>query len=72
MTQPRAKQIAAYLKLTSAFYRVSGIDKSAGLVIMDARNDLAIEMDIDTLFAAVDIASAIDYSYNFELPRRAA
>lgn len=65
-------QIAAYLLLSSAFYRVSGHDKSAGIVILDARGALVAEMDIDSLFAAIDISLAMDYSYHFQFVRMAA
>jgi len=72
MTQSRAKQIAAYLKLTSAFYHVGVSNEVSAATIMDARREIADEMDADTLIAAIDISLAMDYSYNLQFPKRAA
>lgn len=75
MTTLQAQQIHAHLKLTSAFYFVAGRDKAAGLVILDARGQLANEMDSETLVDAITLSVVKDdYFSNLQelASRRAA
>jgi hypothetical protein len=61
MTTLQAKQVAAHLALTSAYYWIAGRDRAAGAILLDARHKLSIDMDGLILCDAMELSTVVDY-----------
>jgi hypothetical protein len=59
MTTLQAKQINAYMMLNSAFWHAFR-DASAAIVIIDARMEVSLEMDSETLLTAITLCGELE------------
>jgi hypothetical protein len=59
MTHQQAQQINAHMTLTSAFFHSK--DSNACMKILNARQELAAEMDAVSLLTAINLSSQMDY-----------